>query len=172
MQTERFNHQVVGSSVEAPDPRIHLLARGQHQYGQIGVEGANLRQYLFAVLHRHVQVKNGQVRHVLPKCLHRGPAVAGQPNPMPVSLQPAAKKQSQCLVVFCDQQPHGSLSGSGIRPPRPSLIPAPIQRPGLTGTNQLPSSTFTRKGEELKIGKKKDCGRTSRAESISSGVGG
>ena len=103
MQAEGLGHQVVGAAVEAANPRVHLLPRGQHQHRQVGIERANLFEHLLAVLDRHVQIENGQIGHLLAKGLDGRPSVVGQANAMPVGLQPPAQKQSQRLVVFGDQ---------------------------------------------------------------------
>ena len=72
MQAEGLDHQIVGAPVQAAHARVHLLARGQHQHRQVGVQRRELFKHLLAVLDRHVQIENGQVGHVLAKCLHRG----------------------------------------------------------------------------------------------------
>ena len=103
MQAEWLDHQVVGPAVEAPDARFHLLAGGEHQHRQIGIEGADLLEYLLSVLDRHIQIENGQIGHLLAKRLHRGASIAGQANAISVRLQAAAQKQPQRLVVFGNQ---------------------------------------------------------------------
>ena len=103
MQAEGLDHQVVGAQIEAANACVHLLPGGEHQHRQIGVERADLLEHLFAILDRHVQVENGQIGHLLAKGLHRCSPVVGQANTMPVGLQAAAQKQSQCLVIFGDQ---------------------------------------------------------------------
>ncbi len=90
MQAEGLQHQIVGPEVQAADARVHLLPRGQHQHRQVGVQGAKLLEHLLAVFDRHVQIENGQVGHLLAKCLHRGSSVVDQANAMPVGLQAAA----------------------------------------------------------------------------------
>ena len=71
--------------------------------GRSASSDANLLEHLLAVLDRHVQIENGQIGHLLAKCLDGGSAIMGQANAMPVGLQSPAQKQSQRLVVFGNQ---------------------------------------------------------------------
>ena len=100
MQAERLGHQVVGAPVKAAHARVYLLARGQHQHRQVGIQDTNFLEYLLAILHRHIQVKNGQIGHILAKCFHGGSAVVRHSNAVPIGFEAAAQKQPQRLVVF------------------------------------------------------------------------
>ncbi len=122
VQAERFRHQIVGPAVEAPHPRVHLLPRGQHHHRKIGAHQANLVEDAFSVLHRQIQIQNGQVGQILAERLHGGASIERHPDAMPVGLQPASQKQPQRLVIFGDQQSHGSLS-HGAAPPLRHLPP-------------------------------------------------
>ena len=110
VQAERLGHQVVGAAVEAADPRFHFLTRGQHQHGQIGIHHAHFFEHLLAILHRQVQIEDGQVGQILAKRLHGGNAIAGHAHAMAVRLQPPAQKRSQRPIVFRNQQSHRNLS--------------------------------------------------------------
>jgi hypothetical protein len=103
MQAERFQHQIVGAAIQAPYPRLDLLARGQDQYGEVGVKGAYLFKNLLAVFDRHIEIENGQVRQLLPEGLNRRSAVLRQTDAVSVCLKATAQEHSQRFVVFCYQ---------------------------------------------------------------------
>ena len=100
MQAERLGHQVVRSAIEAAHPRVDLLPSGQHQHRQIGIERANFFEHLLAILHRHIQVQNGQIRHLGAKRLNGGSAVVGHADTVTVGLKSPAQKQPQSSVIF------------------------------------------------------------------------
>jgi hypothetical protein len=60
----------------------------------------HLFEHLLAILHRHVQIENGQIRQLLSKCLHRRAAIVGQVDAMSIGLQTAAQELPQRFVVF------------------------------------------------------------------------
>ena len=100
MQAERLGHQVVRSAIEAAHPGVDLLPSGQHQHRQIGIERAYFFEHLLTVLHRHVQVQNGQIGHLGAKRLHGGAAIVGHADAVTIGLQPSAQKQPQRSVIF------------------------------------------------------------------------
>jgi hypothetical protein len=135
MQAEGLQHKVIGPLIETAYARIYLLARCEHQDGQIGIHGAKLVQYLLAIPDGQIQIKDRQVRHFFAKCLYGSSSVIGHANTMPVCLQAPSQKQPQRFIVVGNQYPH-------LRPLRNSQelrfpIPGPqAQRaPRLFGSN-------------------------------------
>jgi hypothetical protein len=94
LQAEWLGHKVVGAVVQAAHPRVDFQPSRQHQNRQIGVEHAHFVQHLLAVLHRHVQIEDCQIGHLLPECLHCLAAVCGQANAMTVCFKASRQKQT------------------------------------------------------------------------------
>src|ERR1035437_4336432 len=103
VQAEWLGHQVVGPKIEATNPRLDLLAGGQHQHREFVVQKSDLFKNLFSILEGQVEIENRQIRSFLTKCLDCSRSIAGHTYAMPIGLEAAAQKQSQRLIVFGDQ---------------------------------------------------------------------
>ncbi len=115
VQAEGLGHKVVGAAVETAHARLHLLASGKHQNRQIGVDEPDLLEHLFAVHHRQAEIQDGQIGQLLPEGFHGPCAIGHYRHAMPIGLEPAGEKHSQCSVVVCNQQSHfDSLRQCGI----------------------------------------------------------
>ena len=125
VQAEWLRHQVVGAPIEAADARVHFLARGQHQHRQIGIESAHLFEHLLAILDRHVQIEDGQVGHLLAKCLHGGPAVVSQrEHRCPSASSPRLRNNPSALSSSAINNLISTLLRRTLQPREPRSQPA------------------------------------------------
>ena len=119
---ERLGEIVVGSRVESGHPIGQRVARGEHEDGRVDTSGAQIATDGDAVLPGQEPVEDDGIVGVDGDQLVALVAVVGDVDDESFLAQPLAEKPGGLLVVFDQQDPHGSAP---TIPSDPSLRAAP-----------------------------------------------
>jgi hypothetical protein len=134
VERERLDEVVVGPLVEAGDPVVDGVARGEHQdprRGHLvgrrqGGIGADPPAQVEAVGVGQVEVQAHQVVRGDRQSLHRLGTVVGHVDGVALAPEPPGQRVGQVDLVLDHQQPHGA-NGSGATTSAPRGL---VRRPG------------------------------------------
>ena len=107
---ERFRKIVLRAELDAPDDRLQLLARRDHDHRNVSKRFVRLhpRERLAPVQFRHHDVQQNEVEPAAPEHLQGGEPVLRRRDFVPMLPQAARQNVSIHLVVVDDKEPKGS----------------------------------------------------------------